>query len=92
MAGTGVRFSGSRYQHYTPASQIGDAVNSYRARAVPFALDVPLARVFSSIGVPLNPNCLRIWFIKNRSCEKCSAGPRLVNTMNSGGRIDDCVM
>src|SRR5579871_5498486 len=50
------------------------------------------ARVFSTIGVPLNPKRLRIWFIRYRSCEKCSAPPRSVKSTNVGGRTEAWVI
>lgn len=53
---------------------------------------LPLPLVFNTIGVPRKPKCLRIWFIRYRSSEKCSGAVRLVNSTNVGGRTDACVM
>src|SRR5262249_50296987 len=49
------------------------------------------ALVFTTTGVPRKPNLLRIWLIRYRSCEKCSAPELLVKNTNVGGRTDACV-
>ena len=43
-------------------------------------------RIFSSIGVPLNPNRFLNWFIRYRSCEKCRGPALSVNKTKDGGR------
>jgi len=49
-------------------------------------------RIFSSIGVPLNPKRLLNWFTRYRSCEKCRGPALSVNKTKDGGRTPVCVM
>src|SRR4029077_11213486 len=49
-------------------------------------------RALITIGVPSKPNFSRKRLIKNRSAEKCSLPVLSINTINVGGRTDDCVM